>query len=178
MIQTTAPSRGASTLPKDALMSSPAKPLRCMPKKRHQIFHGRRQGAEVIVECTGFTTPRPRIAKPSPGRRKVLISAPAGEMKTIVYNVNDDTLTRMTPSSVASCTTNCLAPMASSAGCLRHHRKQLHDHHPRLYRHPVAGGRAARKRSARASRRRRKRYPAHYRRGKAIGCGDPALSGG
>ena len=47
------------------------------------------------------------------GARKVLISAPAGEMKTIVYNVNDDTLTPDdTIISVASCTTNCLAPMA------------------------------------------------------------------
>ncbi len=48
-----------------------------------------------------------------PGRKKVLISAPAGDMKTIVYNVNDDTLTADdTIISVASCTTNCLAPMA------------------------------------------------------------------
>ncbi|MEH8792944.1 type I glyceraldehyde-3-phosphate dehydrogenase [Klebsiella quasipneumoniae subsp. similipneumoniae] len=54
------------------------------------------------------------IAGPSSGRRtQVLISAPAGEMKTIVYNVNDDTLTADdTIISVASCTTNCLAPMA------------------------------------------------------------------
>ena len=56
------------------------------------------KGAEIIVECTGF-----------------YISAPAGEMKTIVYNVNDDTLDgNDTIVSVASCTTNCLAPMAKA----------------------------------------------------------------
>lgn len=45
----------------------------------------------------------------------MLISAPAGEMKTIVYNVNDDTLDgNDTIVSVASCTTNCLAPMAKA----------------------------------------------------------------
>src|SRR5699024_12321859 len=49
------------------------------------------------------------------GAKKVLISAPAGEMKTIVYNVNDDTLdSNDTIVSVASCTTNCLAPMAKA----------------------------------------------------------------
>ncbi|MGQ7115941.1 hypothetical protein ACUOFC_64815, partial [Escherichia sp. TWPC-MK] len=45
----------------------------------------------------------------------MIFSAPAGEMKTIVYNVNDDTLDgNDTIVSVASCTTNCLAPMAKA----------------------------------------------------------------
>ncbi len=54
------------------------------------------------------------IASPSPGRRAQSADfRPAGEMKTIVYNVNDDTLTPDdTIISVASCTTNCPAPMA------------------------------------------------------------------
>lgn len=71
-------------------------------------------GAELIVECTGFYTSAEKAqAHLSAGAKKVLISAPAGEMKTIVYNVNDDTLTADdTIISVASCTTNCLAPMA------------------------------------------------------------------
>ncbi|ROS27546.1 type I glyceraldehyde-3-phosphate dehydrogenase [Raoultella terrigena] len=71
-------------------------------------------GAELIVECTGFYTSTEKAqAHLSSGAKKVLISAPAGEMKTIVYNVNDDTLTADdTIISVASCTTNCLAPMA------------------------------------------------------------------
>jgi glyceraldehyde 3-phosphate dehydrogenase len=70
-------------------------------------------GAELIVECTGFYTSTEKAqAHLDAGAKKVLISAPAGEMKTIVYNVNDDTLTADdTIISVASCT-NCLAPMA------------------------------------------------------------------
>ncbi|EMM1611832.1 type I glyceraldehyde-3-phosphate dehydrogenase [Raoultella ornithinolytica] len=71
-------------------------------------------GAELIVECTGFYTSTEKSqAHLDAGAKKVLISAPAGDMKTIVYNVNDDTLTADdTIISVASCTTNCLAPMA------------------------------------------------------------------
>ena len=70
--------------------------------------------AELIVECTGFYTSTEKAqAHLDAGAKKVLISAPAGDMKTIVYNVNDDTLTADdTIISVASCTTNCLAPMA------------------------------------------------------------------
>ncbi|MEZ1645903.1 type I glyceraldehyde-3-phosphate dehydrogenase, partial [Enterobacter hormaechei] len=49
------------------------------------------------------------------GAKKVLISAPAGDMKTIVYSVNDDTIDASdTIISVASCTTNCLAPLAKA----------------------------------------------------------------
>lgn len=71
-------------------------------------------GTELIVECTGFYTSTEKAqAHLDAGAKKVLISAPAGDMKTIVYNVNDDTLTADdTIISVASCTTNCLAPMA------------------------------------------------------------------
>ena len=71
-------------------------------------------GAELIVECTGFYTSTEKAqAHLDAGAKKDLISAPAGDMKTIVYNVNDDTLTADdTIISVASCTTNCLAPMA------------------------------------------------------------------
>ncbi|MFW0765767.1 type I glyceraldehyde-3-phosphate dehydrogenase [Trabulsiella odontotermitis] len=73
-------------------------------------------GAEIIVECTGFYTSADKAkAHLDAGAKKVLISAPAGEMKTIVYNVNDDTLEASdTIISVASCTTNCLAPMAKA----------------------------------------------------------------
>lgn len=74
------------------------------------------EGAEIIVECTGFYTSADKSqAHLDAGAKKVLISAPAGEMKTIVYNVNDDTLDgNDTIVSVASCTTNCLAPMAKA----------------------------------------------------------------
>ncbi|MFP2237408.1 type I glyceraldehyde-3-phosphate dehydrogenase [Pseudescherichia vulneris] len=73
-------------------------------------------GVEFVVECTGFYTATDKAhAHLDAGAKKVLISAPAGEMKTIVYNVNDDTLDgNDTIISVASCTTNCLAPMAKA----------------------------------------------------------------
>ena len=62
-----------------------------------------------------FTSAEKSQAHLDAGAKKVLISAPAGEMKTIVYNVNDDTLdSNDTIVSVASCTTNCLAPMAKA----------------------------------------------------------------
>ncbi|MRS15767.1 type I glyceraldehyde-3-phosphate dehydrogenase [Enterobacteriaceae bacterium RIT691] len=73
-------------------------------------------GAELIVECTGFYTATDKAqAHLEAGAKKVLVSAPAGDMKTIVFNVNDDTLDgNDTIISVASCTTNCLAPMAKA----------------------------------------------------------------
>ncbi|EMH0134795.1 TPA: type I glyceraldehyde-3-phosphate dehydrogenase [Proteus mirabilis] len=71
---------------------------------------------DVVVECTGFYTSEEKAnIHIEAGARKVLISAPAGDMKTIVYNVNDD---KLSPEdkiiSVASCTTNCLAPVAKA----------------------------------------------------------------
>ena len=74
------------------------------------------KGAEVIIECTGFYTSTEKSqAHIDAGAKKVLISAPAGDMKTIVFNVNDDTLNASDVIvSVASCTTNCLAPMAKA----------------------------------------------------------------
>lgn len=76
----------------------------------------RSAGAEVIVECTGFYTSTEKSqAHLDAGAKKVLISAPAGDMKTVVFNVNDDTIDASdTIISVASCTTNCLAPMAKA----------------------------------------------------------------
>lgn len=74
------------------------------------------QGAELIVECTGFYTSMEKSqAHLDAGAKKVLVSAPAGEMKTLVFNVNDDTLNASDKIiSVASCTTNCLAPMTKA----------------------------------------------------------------
>jgi len=73
-------------------------------------------GVEYVVECTGFYTATDKAqAHIQAGAKKVLISAPAGDMKTIVFNVNDNTLDgNDTIISVASCTTNCLAPMAKA----------------------------------------------------------------
>ncbi|WP_373239552.1 type I glyceraldehyde-3-phosphate dehydrogenase [Kluyvera ascorbata] len=74
------------------------------------------QGAELIVECTGFYISTEKSqAHIDAGAKKVLVSAPAGDMKTLVFNVNDDTLNASDKIiSVASCTTNCLAPMAKA----------------------------------------------------------------
>ena len=74
-------------------------------------------GVDVVLECTGFYTSKERAsAHIQAGARKVVISAPAGnDLPTIVYNVNHDTLTAEdTVISAASCTTNCLAPMAKA----------------------------------------------------------------
>ena len=69
---------------------------------------------DVVLECTGkFTSKEKAMLHIDSGAKKVLISAPGkGDMKTIVYNVNDDILTvEDTIVSAASCTTNCLAPV-------------------------------------------------------------------
>ena len=70
---------------------------------------------DVVLECTGFYTSKEKsMAHINAGAKKVVISAPAGkDLKTIVYSVNEKTLTPEDKIiSAASCTTNCLAPMA------------------------------------------------------------------
>ena len=72
-------------------------------------------GVDIVVECTGFIRRKKNPERIWMLAPKVLISAPAGEMKTIVFNVNDDTIDASdTIISVASCTTNCLAPLAKA----------------------------------------------------------------
>ncbi len=74
-------------------------------------------GVDVVLECTGFYCSKEKSqAHIDAGAKKVVISAPAGkDLKTIVYSVNEDTLTADdTIISAASCTTNCLAPMADT----------------------------------------------------------------
>ena len=74
-------------------------------------------GVDVVLECTGFYTKKEKaMAHINAGAKKVVISAPAGnDVKTIVYNVNNETLTADDQIiSAASCTTNCLAPMAKA----------------------------------------------------------------
>ena len=97
----------------DALIVD-GKKITVYAEKEAQHIPWKAVGAELIVECTGFYTSADKAqAHLTAGAKKVLISAPAGDMKTIVYNVNDDTLdANDTIISVASCTTNCLAPMA------------------------------------------------------------------
>lgn len=72
---------------------------------------------DVVLECTGFYTSKARAqAHIDAGAKKVVISAPAGnDLPTIVYSVNEGTLTADDKIiSAASCTTNCLAPMAKA----------------------------------------------------------------
>ncbi|MBR3417060.1 MAG: type I glyceraldehyde-3-phosphate dehydrogenase [Clostridia bacterium] len=74
-------------------------------------------GVDVVLECTGFYTSKEKsMAHIEAGAKKVVISAPAGkDLKTIVFGVNEDTLTADDQIiSAASCTTNCLAPMAKA----------------------------------------------------------------
>ena len=74
-------------------------------------------GVDVVLECTGFYCSKEKsMAHINAGAKKVVISAPAGkDLKTIVFSVNEDTLTADDQIiSAASCTTNCLAPMADT----------------------------------------------------------------
>ena len=74
-------------------------------------------GVDVVLECTGFYTSKDKAqAHIDAGAKHVIISAPAGnDLPTIVYNVNHQNLTKEDKIiSAASCTTNCLAPMAKA----------------------------------------------------------------
>ena len=74
-------------------------------------------GVDVVLECTGFFTSQEKAGLHlKAGAKKVVISAPAtGDIKTVVYNVNQNILDGSeTVISGASCTTNCLAPMAKT----------------------------------------------------------------
>jgi glyceraldehyde 3-phosphate dehydrogenase len=74
-------------------------------------------GVDVVLECTGFFTSKAKAqAHIDAGAKKVVISAPAGDdLPTVVFSVNENTLTANdTIISAASCTTNCLAPMADT----------------------------------------------------------------
>ena len=74
-------------------------------------------GVDVVLECTGFYTSKDKAqAHIDAGAKKVVISAPAGkDLPTIVYGVNQNVLTPEDKIiSAASCTTNCLAPMAKA----------------------------------------------------------------
>ena len=74
-------------------------------------------GVDVVLECTGFYCSKEKAsAHIAAGAKKVVISAPAGnDLPTIVFGTNEKTLTKNdTVISAASCTTNCLAPMAKA----------------------------------------------------------------
>ncbi|MBP3308138.1 MAG: type I glyceraldehyde-3-phosphate dehydrogenase, partial [Clostridia bacterium] len=77
----------------------------------------KRNRVDVVLECTGFYCSKEKsMAHINAGAKKVVISAPAGsDLKTVVFGVNEGTLTADDQIiSAASCTTNCLAPMAKA----------------------------------------------------------------
>ena len=88
--------------------------IRVYSEKEPQNLPWRDLGIDVVFECTGlFTSVEKAMAHIDAGAKKVIISAPAkGDLKTIVYNVNHETLDGSEKIiSAASCTTNCLAPV-------------------------------------------------------------------
>ncbi|MEG0075427.1 MAG: type I glyceraldehyde-3-phosphate dehydrogenase [Eubacterium sp.] len=83
-------------------------------------------GVDVVLECTGFFASKDKsMAHVNAGAKKVVISAPAGsDLPTVVFGVNENILTKDdTVISAASCTTNCLAPMADALNKLGKIRK-------------------------------------------------------
>ena len=107
------PFKGEVTYSENSIIVN-GKPIRVYAEKNAENIPWREEQVDIVIESTGFYTSAEKSeAHLRAGAKKVLISAPAGNMKTIVYNVNDDTLTKDDVIvSVASCTTNCLAPMA------------------------------------------------------------------
>lgn len=91
------------------------KPIAVTAERNPENLPWKQYDVDLVLECTGiFESKDKASAHFKAGARKVIISAPAGsDVKTIVYNVNHDQLTAADDLiSCASCTTNCLAPMA------------------------------------------------------------------
>ncbi|MEK4946592.1 type I glyceraldehyde-3-phosphate dehydrogenase [Carnobacterium sp. FSL W8-0810] len=100
---------------KDGAFTVNGKDIKVLSNRNPEELPWGELGVEIVLECTGFfTTQEAAELHIKAGAKKVVISAPAtGNMKTIVYNVNHETLDGSeTVISGASCTTNCLAPMA------------------------------------------------------------------
>ena len=107
--------QGAVELKEDAIVVD-GKEIKVYAKPNPEELPGGELGVDVVLECTGFFTSKTKAeAHIRAGARKVVISAPGGnDVKTIVYGVNQNTLDGSeTVISAASCTTNCLAPMAA-----------------------------------------------------------------
>ena len=150
--------------------------LRAVPRHgrgRRRRAHGRRQGGhgargarpgelpwgdlgvDVVIESTGFFTKRATPPSTSTaGAKKVIISAPATEPDaTVVLGVNFDDVYDPDNHDVisnASCTTNCLAPVAKVLQRRDRHRARADDDDPRLHGRPAPAGRAAQRPAPRA----------------------------
>lgn len=93
------------------------KEIKVTAERNPQDLPWKELNVDVVLECTGFFTSQEKAGLHlEAGAKKVVISAPAtGDIKTVVYNVNNDILDGSeTVISGASCTTNCLAPMAKA----------------------------------------------------------------
>ena len=102
---------------KDGAIVVDGKEIKIYAEKNAADLPWKEIGVDVVLECTGFYTSKAKAqAHIDAGAKKVVISAPAGnDLPTIVYGVNEKTLTADdTIISAASCTTNCLAPMAAA----------------------------------------------------------------
>jgi glyceraldehyde 3-phosphate dehydrogenase len=91
------------------------KEIKVTAERNPQDLPWKELNVDVVLECTGFFTSQEKAGLHlEAGAKKVVVSAPAtGDVKTVVYNVNNDILDGTeTVISGASCTTNCLAPMA------------------------------------------------------------------
>ena len=100
---------------KDGAFVVNGKEIKVTAERNPADLPGGELGVDVVLECTGFFTSQEKAGLHlEAGAKKVVISAPAtGDIKTVVYNVNQDILDGTeTVISGASCTTNCLAPMA------------------------------------------------------------------
>ncbi|SEK86042.1 glyceraldehyde-3-phosphate dehydrogenase (NAD+) [Carnobacterium iners] len=100
---------------KDGAFNVNGKDVKVLSNRNPEELPWGELGVEIVLECTGFFNSQEKAELHlKAGAKKVVISAPAsGDMKTIVYNVNHEILDGSeTVISGASCTTNCLAPMA------------------------------------------------------------------
>ncbi len=101
----------------DSSITVDGKRITILSEKDPENLPWKELGIDIVLECTGFFCSKEKSeAHLRAGAKKVLISAPAGsDLKTIVYGTNHETLTAEDDViSAASCTTNCLAPMAKA----------------------------------------------------------------
>ena len=101
-------------------------------------------GVDVVIESTGLFTAREKAAEHlKGGAKRVIISAPSGDADVMIcLGVNDGAYdaAKHTVISNASCTTNCLAPLATRAARTLRHRAGLHHDRARLHERPAAAG--------------------------------------
>jgi glyceraldehyde 3-phosphate dehydrogenase len=109
--------KGDTVVAKESSIVVDGKEIQIYAEKNPADLPWGKLGVDVVLECTGFFASKAKSqAHIDAGAKKVVISAPAGnDLPTVVFSVNEDTLkANDTIISAASCTTNCLAPMADT----------------------------------------------------------------